>query len=125
MPSERELVLGQPDLAARLCAPPLDFKQPEQWNGYIPPYMVPGHDKHVRNDSPRRVHLVAIVREALGRRYGADFARQWLAEINADRWTGTWMPSAEDAMKRAADVLDRSAPKYPNDWTPHSAAERG
>lgn len=115
MPSERELVLANEDLAARLTKRPLDFKQPEQWNGYIPPYMVPAGDKHVRNDSPRRVHLVAIVREAIARKYGPEFARDWLKEINEDRWTGTWMPSPDEAMKRAASVLERLEPTYPTD----------
>jgi hypothetical protein len=33
----RERVLAYPDLAGRLTRPPLNFKRPEQWNGYVPP----------------------------------------------------------------------------------------
>ena len=115
MPSERELVLGQPDLAARLTKPPLGYKAAEQWNGYIPPYMVPGSDRHVRNDSPQRVHLVAIVREAIARAYGADAGRRWLNDTNSDRWTGTWMPSPTDAIRHAAALFDDTIPTYLKD----------
>lgn len=112
MASERELVLGIPKLAARLTKQPLGYAKPEQWNGYIPPYMVPAGDHHRRNDSPQRVHLVAIVRQAMAQTYGEPVAEKWLAEINTDRWTSTWMPSAEEAMHRASRVLQDASPKY-------------
>jgi hypothetical protein len=69
----------------------------------------------VRNDSPQRVHLVAIVREAIARKYGPDAGKAWLDQMNTDHWTGDWMPSHEDAIKRAAQVVERSEPRYPKD----------
>lgn len=59
----RAMVLSHPDLAARLCAPPLDYKRPDQWNGFIPPEYFNGHF----NDSPRRAALVEICAEAESR----------------------------------------------------------
>lgn len=94
---QRRLVLTQPDLAARLTTPPLDFKHPEQWNGYIPPYTTCGPGvaaRHIRNDSAQRVHLVALVREAVARQLGEDLARTWLNDINTDRWSSDWTPHA-------------------------------
>lgn len=111
MPSERELVLAQPDLAAQLTRPPLGFKQPEQWNGYIPPYMTPAEKGHIRNDSPQRVHLVAIVRTAMARQYGEQVAREWLAKTNANQWPHDgWSP--HDAIRVAAARADRDVPAY-------------
>lgn len=106
MSSERDLVLGYPDLAARLTRQPLDFKTAEQWNGYIPPYMTPSYDRHVRNDSPQRVHLVAIVREAIARKYGPDSGRAWLERTNADRWSGPWTPCAAVDQNRPTDIRE-------------------
>lgn len=34
---QRKLVLRYPDIAARLCEPPLNYARPGQWTGYIPP----------------------------------------------------------------------------------------
>jgi hypothetical protein len=59
----REAVLAHPDLAERLTQPPLDYAQPSQWNGFVPPEQFNGQN----NDSPRRAALVAIVDEALTR----------------------------------------------------------
>ena len=63
----RDLVLGlpvpedgSPWLAMRLCAPPLSYARPEQWNGFIPPETYNG----ARNESPRRKALLALVAEA-------------------------------------------------------------
>lgn len=90
----RKLVLAHPDLAARLTTPPCPSTSPDQWNGYIPPHMVLGKDRWQRNDSPQRVHLVAIVREAYVRKFGEQVARTWLGEINTDQWgaDGQWTP---------------------------------
>lgn len=35
--ARRARVLAHPDLAARLCEPPLSYARPDQWNGYVPP----------------------------------------------------------------------------------------
>lgn len=83
----RARVLAHPDLARRLTQPPLSYKRPEQWNGYIAPRLLaedacsscsnysrgrcPGHHVAKVNDSPRRAALVAIAREAAERAMGA------------------------------------------------------
>lgn len=106
----RRLVLAIPDLAARLTRPPLPYSRPENWSGYLPPYMAVGRNGWIRNDSPQRIHLVAIVREAYARTCGEQVARAWLEEINTNTWTDGWSP--HDALARAATVLDRHTP----DW---------
>jgi hypothetical protein len=35
--ARRERVLKYPDLAKRLTEPPLSFRTPQDWNGYVPP----------------------------------------------------------------------------------------
>lgn len=59
----RARVLAHPDIAHRLTRPPLGFKQPEQWTGYIPPEI---HGDR-RNDSQRRVALVQIMQAVAAR----------------------------------------------------------
>jgi hypothetical protein len=59
----RELVLSHPDLAAKLCQPPLNFTKPTNWNGFVAPDLFNGE----RNDSPYRKALAAIVAEAMDR----------------------------------------------------------
>jgi hypothetical protein len=54
--ARRELVLSQPEIAARLCEPPLGYQRPEQWNGFIPPEFW----CEQRNDSPQRAALLDI-----------------------------------------------------------------
>lgn len=62
----RALVLRHPDLAARLCEPPLRHTTPEHWTGYIPP----AYDAETFgggqpiNTSPARAALVALLAEA-------------------------------------------------------------
>lgn len=56
----REMVLRHPDVARRLCEPPLSFKHPSQWNGFVPPELW----AEQFNDSPRRAALLDICREA-------------------------------------------------------------
>lgn len=87
-------MLKHPDLAKRLTIPPLSYREPEQWNGYIPPRMTPVSGGMTHNDSPRRVHLVALVRMAMEREYDATVAANWLKAINTDRWSGSWTPHA-------------------------------
>lgn len=78
----RESVLKYPDLARALTEPPLGFRRPEEWNGYIPPGAMPQdacpqcrndpgrrgcrNPMHTAplNNSPRRTALVALVEEA-------------------------------------------------------------
>lgn len=87
--ARRERVLRHPDLAARLCAPPLNYARPEQWNGFVPPRETQaqmadnlrspdGHPnqagEHTQptmlNPSARRAALVAICQEAMAREEG-------------------------------------------------------
>lgn len=56
----RALILRHPDLAVKLTKQPLNFTAPEFWNGSLPPEMW----NQVRNDSPRRPALLALVAEA-------------------------------------------------------------
>ena len=62
----RALVLRHPDLAARLCEPPIRHTTPEHWTGYI----APAYDAETYgggqplNTSPVRAALVAILAEA-------------------------------------------------------------
>ena len=65
----RELVLRYPDIAAKLCAPPLKHSRPEVWNGSLPgPYLPEGADGRVRpNRSPVRAQLLAVLTEAAAR----------------------------------------------------------
>jgi hypothetical protein len=86
------LVRQYDDLAKRLTLPPVGFDRPEQWNGYLPPRMTAVSGGFTYNDSHQRVHLVAIVREAVTRTHGEEMARKWLAQINTDQWSGHWTP---------------------------------
>jgi hypothetical protein len=65
----RKRVLAHPDLAARLCQPPLGYGSPEQWNGFIPPRYLPGDALGVIriNTAPRRAALAEISAEAMQR----------------------------------------------------------
>lgn len=65
----RELVFHYPDIAAKLCAPPLKHSRPDVWNGSLPgPYLPEGEDGRVRpNRSPVRAQLLAILNEAADR----------------------------------------------------------
>jgi len=47
----RAAVLAQPDLAAELTRPPLNFTRPEHWNGYIPPATWPLDDREILRTS--------------------------------------------------------------------------
>lgn len=58
--ARRDLVLGQPEVAARLCDPPLGYAHPGQWSGFVPPELWGG----ARNDAPERAALLAIVEAA-------------------------------------------------------------
>jgi hypothetical protein len=62
MRPSRDAVLAYPDLAERLTSE-LDYKDPGQWNGFVPPEQFNGS----HNASTRRVALVAIVNEAHAR----------------------------------------------------------
>lgn len=59
----RDSVLRYPDLAARLCDPPLDYERPQQWNGYVPPETY----GNALNLCPRREALVQLIQEAARR----------------------------------------------------------
>lgn len=59
----RSRVLAHPDLAARLCDPPLRYSRPDAWTGYVPPDTWQGR----HNDSTRRLQLIGIIAELEGR----------------------------------------------------------
>lgn len=65
----RALVLRHPDLAARLCEPPIRHTTPEHWTGYVPPaHDAPGVGGGLPlNTSPARAALGALVAEAEAR----------------------------------------------------------
>lgn len=86
----RQLVLSYDDLAKRLTELPWPHSQPDRWAGQIPPCVF----RDRRNDSPQRAALVAICHEALGRKYGPEFADRWLAAINHDPEAPRWTPHA-------------------------------
>ena len=66
---QHKLVMRYPDIAARLCNPPLRFKTPSQWHGYVPP----AYDREREdgtaplNTSPFRAALMALLEEAAER----------------------------------------------------------
>jgi hypothetical protein len=55
--NRRARVLAHPDIAQRLTDRPMSYARPDQWTGYIPPYLVSGEKV---NSSPIRHQLVAI-----------------------------------------------------------------
>lgn len=59
--AERDRVLRHPDIAKRLCDPPLRYSRPEVWNGYVPSETWQGR----HNDSPQRAALLAIITDAV------------------------------------------------------------
>lgn len=82
--SRRARVLKYADLARRLCEPPLSYKFPEQWNGFVPPAELQDEIPEVlhssapnvahkmtgtrkRNNAPQRAALVDICAEAMCR----------------------------------------------------------
>lgn len=67
----RARVLRHDDLAALLKAKPLEYKRPDQWNGYVPPALMPEDSDGLakRNDSPRRAALVELSAEAWRREH--------------------------------------------------------
>lgn len=56
--ARRARVLAHPDIAARLCDPPMRYPTPEMWTGYIPG---PTRGEDRPNYSPIRRQLLAIV----------------------------------------------------------------
>lgn len=63
MAANRTAVLRHPDLAARLCEPPLSFAAPTQWRGNVGPESWGGG----HNDAARRQALAELVAEATRR----------------------------------------------------------
>lgn len=62
----RALVLAYPDIAKRLCEPPMNLSHPEAWNGFVPGRWLPeDEDGRIRpNTSPIRAQLLASLAEA-------------------------------------------------------------
>lgn len=60
--SLRSRVLAHPELAKRLCDPPLSYSRPEVWTGYVPAETWQGH----KNTSTRRTQLLGIIAELEG-----------------------------------------------------------
>jgi hypothetical protein len=65
----RELVLRYPDIAAKLCHPPLHLSRPGNWNGSLPGPYLPETTRGVfpPNRSPVRAQLISIINEAAER----------------------------------------------------------
>lgn len=84
------MVTAYPDLRDRLCQPPIGYKRPEQWTGYIPPaQLAAGETGYVRlNDSPRRAALMKLVEEA-AERWDRD-TRQQRTALPAGREHDEW-----------------------------------
>lgn len=61
--ARRDRVLAHPDIAAKLCQPPLSATAPQFWSGYVPPAYHMGKP----NDSPVRKQLLAICNEVAER----------------------------------------------------------
>lgn len=60
---DRERVLRYPDLAERLTKPPLNYANPRQWSGFIPPDTY----GQALNLSPEREALMELANEAYRR----------------------------------------------------------
>jgi len=60
--ARRTRVLSHPEIAVRLMWPPLDFTQPEIWNGYVPPLRDPdgGLNRSVRRQALMDI-LAAVI----------------------------------------------------------------
>lgn len=59
--ARRALVLRNPDIAARLCAPPLNYASPEHWTGFIPPATL---SSGAINTTPVRPALLDLLQQA-------------------------------------------------------------
>lgn len=59
--NRKALVMAYPDLVAKLTQPPIGFRRPEEWSGWIPPEL--DEDGQV-NPSRRAAGLRALVEEA-------------------------------------------------------------
>lgn len=85
----KALVLNHEDLKGRLTQSPLDFKHPDQWNGYVPKVWVEetskcegglklehpralGRGRMIHNDSATAKALQEIYEEAQRREVGGD-----------------------------------------------------
>ena len=69
---QHKLITRYRDIAAKLCDPPLNYKRPDQWHGYIPPAYDAERADGVTplNTSPVRAALMALLEEAAERAYG-------------------------------------------------------
>lgn len=59
--ARRARVLAHPDIARRLCNPPMNYPAPEYWTGYIPPARIDSGQGEKPNTSPIRQQLLDIV----------------------------------------------------------------
>lgn len=59
--AERARVLRHPEIAKRLCDPPLRYSHPEAWSGYVPPETWQGKT----NNHPARAALLGIITAAV------------------------------------------------------------
>lgn len=59
--ARRARVLAHPDIARRLTDPPLCYRNPEAWNGHVPPATIEGPAGPVRNTSRMRLALISIL----------------------------------------------------------------
>lgn len=58
----RARVLAHPDLAGRLCDPPMRLSSPEVWTGHVPPARVDILGSSRPNNSPNRRQIIEVLR---------------------------------------------------------------
>lgn len=89
----RGAVLRYPDLAARLCQPPLNFRRPDNWNGFIPPHIAVVDDdgERLRQTMQARNGRLSFWCNPHGKRSPGDVVndsacRTVLLEISMEAW---------------------------------------
>lgn len=63
--ARRARVLAHPQIAAKLTQPPLRYRDPSFWTGYIPPKIIEGPSGPIENRSPERRALIEICNEVI------------------------------------------------------------
>lgn len=88
----RARVLAWPAIAARLTEEPLNYKWPEQWNGYVPPANRAGGSVEETNVSIRRQALIDICNEVAEAERHRDETGEGPAEIVTPSMPGSITP---------------------------------
>jgi hypothetical protein len=84
----RAAVLAHGDLAARLARPPLCYRRPGDWNGYIPPVVALDDDGGIlrRVEQNGRAVFNQLGRRSSGIVYNDTPERAALIEISTEAW---------------------------------------